>query len=55
MTESVRTAINEAELITMRALSRVVGRSPRTVKRFINTYRLFKAMRIPPGALLMSS
>ncbi len=42
--------ISEPELITMRALSRVVGRSPRTVKRFINTYRLFKAMRIPPGA-----
>ena len=28
--------VSEEELITMRALGRVVGRSPRTVKRFIN-------------------
>jgi hypothetical protein len=41
--------ISEEELISMRALSRFIGRSPRTVKRFINTYKLFKAMRIPPG------
>ena len=41
--------ITNEELISMRALGPVVGRSPRTVKRFINTYRLFKAMKIPPG------
>ncbi len=39
--------ITGAELVSMRALSGVIGRSPRTVKRFINTYRLFKAMDIP--------
>jgi hypothetical protein len=40
--------ITNEELISMRALASLVGRSPRTVKRFINTYRLFKAMKIPP-------
>ncbi len=42
-------SVSEEELISMRALSRVIGRSPRTTKRFINTYKLFKGMRIPPG------
>ena len=41
--------ITNEELISMRALGPVVGRSPRTVKRFISTYRLFKAMKIPQG------
>lgn len=39
--------ITSNELITMKALANVIRRSPRTVKRFINTYRLFKAMKIP--------
>ncbi len=38
--------IGDEELLTMHALARVVGRSPRTVKRFINTYRLLKAMML---------
>jgi predicted nucleic acid-binding Zn-ribbon protein len=41
--------IANEELTSMSALAPVVGRSPRTVKRFINTYRLFKAMKIPPS------
>jgi len=41
--------ITTEELTSMRALANVIGRSPRTVKRFINTYRLFKAMNMPPG------
>jgi len=41
--------ITKEELTSMHALANVIGRSPRTVKRFINTYRLFKTMNIPPG------
>lgn len=39
-------AISAQELASLQGLARVVGRSPRTVKRFINTYRLLKAMLV---------
>lgn len=36
--------IGNEELSQMKALAPVVGRSPRAVKRFVNCYRLFKAV-----------
>ena len=36
--------VGEEELHFMAELAPILGRSPRTVKRFINTYRLLKAM-----------
>ena len=38
--------ITSEELVSMRALARVIDRSPRTVKRFVRIYKLFKAMNI---------
>ena len=40
--------VTAAELEWMQSLAGIVGRSPRAVKRFINCYRLFKAV-VPDG------
>ena len=39
-------AVGPDERATMKTLAQIVGRSPRTVKRFINTYRILKAILI---------
>ncbi len=44
-------AISPREASVMRKLSDVVGRSPRTVKRFVNLYRVLKAREFVASAL----
>jgi hypothetical protein len=41
--------ITETEAIAMSAVAPLVGTTPRTVKRFVNTYRLLKARVKDPG------
>ena len=43
MLESEALEIHERELVEMERLAGVIGRSPRAVKRFANSYRLLKA------------
>ena len=44
--ESLR--LTEPEIITMKWLAPLIGRSPRATKRYVNIYRLLKAA-VPPG------
>jgi hypothetical protein len=41
--------ISEAEAGALAAVAPLVGRTPRTVKRFVNTYRLLKARTVDPA------